>query len=98
MFHLVLKVLFFAHIGAPRPPFDDLIRRLVSLQNYEQTLQKHPVIVSVDIPSGWHVEEGDHEDGGIKPDMLVRLSRNACVTLFFLWTHLLQSYIKQTTL
>ena len=56
----------FVHIGAPRPPFDAIIRRL-------QTLQKRPVIVSVDIPSGWHVEEGDHEGGGIKPDMLVCL-------------------------
>jgi len=86
MFQLAFENPFFAHVGAPRPPFDDLIRRLVSLQNYEQTLQKHPVIVSVDIPSGWHVVEGDHEDGGIKPDMLVSLSRNACVSLFLLYS------------
>ncbi|KAG7612461.1 Pyridoxine 5'-phosphate oxidase dimerization C-terminal [Arabidopsis suecica] len=74
-FDVIVDAMFgFSFHGAPRPPFDDLIRRLVSLQNYEQTLQKHPVIVSVDIPSGWHVEEGDHEDGGIKPDMLVSLT------------------------
>lgn len=44
---------------------------LVSLRNYDQTRQKSPNIVSVDIPSGWHVEEGDVGGAGIKPDMLV---------------------------
>ena len=34
---------------------------------------KRPPIVSVDIPSGWHVEEGDVSGGGIKPDMLVSI-------------------------
>ena len=57
--------------GAPRPPFDDLIRRMICLHSYGQTRQKPPVIVSVDIPSGWHVEEGDVDGEGIKPDMLV---------------------------
>lgn len=32
---------------------------------------KHPAIISVDIPSGWHVEEGDVSGEGINPDMLV---------------------------
>ncbi|KAG2298897.1 hypothetical protein Bca52824_035369 [Brassica carinata] len=59
-------------VSAPRPSFDALIRRLLSLQSYEQTPPKRSAIVSVDIPSGWHVEEGgDHEGGGIKPDMLI---------------------------
>ncbi|CAG7881429.1 unnamed protein product [Brassica rapa] len=67
-FDVIIDAIFgFSFHGAPRPPFDDIIRRL-------QTLQKRPVIVSVDIPSGWHVEEGDHEGGGIKPDMLVSLT------------------------
>ncbi|KAF8111943.1 hypothetical protein N665_0070s0013 [Sinapis alba] len=67
-FDVIIDAVFgFSFHGAPRPPFDDIIRRLLSLQ-------KRPVIVSVDIPSGWHVEEGDHEGGGIKPDMLVSLT------------------------
>ncbi|KAL0674981.1 hypothetical protein Bca4012_002962 [Brassica carinata] len=67
-FDVIIDAIFgFSFHGAPRPPFDAIIRRL-------QTLQKRPVIVSVDIPSGWHVEEGDHEGGGIKPDMLVSLT------------------------
>jgi isochorismate hydrolase len=74
--HLVLCIFklkyFFNPLGTPRPPFDDLIQRLVSLRDYDQVRQKFPVIVSIDIPSGWHVEEGDIDGEGIKPDMLVR--------------------------
>ncbi|XWS25342.1 hypothetical protein CRYUN_Cryun27aG0060900 [Craigia yunnanensis] len=55
--------------GSPRPPFDNLIQKLVHLPNCGQMQQKSPVIVSVDIPSGWHVEEGDGGEG-IKPEML----------------------------
>lgn len=57
--------------GAPRPPFNDLIQRLVSLNEYKEAKQRFPVVVSVDIPSGWHVEEGDISDSSFKPDMLV---------------------------
>lgn len=32
-----------------------------------------PPVVSVDIPSGWHVENGDTEGSGLRPDMLVSL-------------------------
>ncbi|GFZ10250.1 hypothetical protein Acr_21g0008490 [Actinidia rufa] len=54
----------------PRPPFDDLIQRLLSLQIHDRLHQESPVVVSIDIPSGWHVEEGDINRGGLKPDML----------------------------
>lgn len=33
-----------------------------------------PPVVSVDIPSGWHVEEGDVEGDGLRPEMLVSLT------------------------
>ncbi|ESR47122.1 hypothetical protein CICLE_v10000790mg [Citrus x clementina] len=71
-FDIIVDAMFgFSFHGTPRPPFDDLIKRLLCLHGYDQTHQKRPVIVSVDIPSGWHVEEGDIGDEGIKPDMLV---------------------------
>ncbi|CAN8253528.1 unnamed protein product [Cochlearia groenlandica] len=76
-YDVIVDAIFgFSFHGAPRPPFDDLIRRLIALKSYEQTRQKQAVIVSVDIPSGWHVEEGDSEGGGggIKPDMLISLT------------------------
>ncbi|ESR47118.1 Pyridoxine/pyridoxamine 5'-phosphate oxidase 1 [Citrus sinensis] len=74
-FDIIVDAMFgFSFHGTPRPPFDDLIKRLLCLHGYDQTHQKRPVIVSVDIPSGWHVEEGDIGDEGIKPDMLVSLT------------------------
>ncbi|KAH1245137.1 Pyridoxine/pyridoxamine 5'-phosphate oxidase 1, chloroplastic [Glycine max] len=71
-FDVVIDAMFgFSFHGSPRPPFDDLIQRLVSLHNNNNQIgQKRSVIVSVDIPSGWHVEEGDVDGTGIKPDML----------------------------
>ncbi|KAK4571860.1 hypothetical protein RGQ29_030316 [Quercus rubra] len=74
-FDILVDAMFgFSFHGTPRPPFDDLIQRLVSLRDHDQTHQKSPVIVSIDIPSGWHVEEGDIGGEGIKPDMLVSLT------------------------
>ncbi|GLT60874.1 hypothetical protein SLA2020_336170 [Shorea laevis] len=74
-FDILVDAMFgFSFHGTPRPPFDDLIYRLVSLRDYDQAGRKFPVIVSVDIPSGWHVEEGDIDGKGIKPDMLVSLT------------------------
>lgn len=60
------------HIGKPRPPFDDLIQRLVSLFIADNSSKRRTAVVSVDIPSGWHVEEGDTDGSGFKPEMLVR--------------------------
>ncbi|XP_027356555.1 pyridoxine/pyridoxamine 5'-phosphate oxidase 1, chloroplastic isoform X1 [Abrus precatorius] len=74
-FDILLDAMFgFSFHGSPRPPFDDLIQKLVSLHNHNQIGQKQSVIVSVDIPSGWHVEDGDVDGTGIKPDMLVSLT------------------------
>ncbi|XP_026394458.1 pyridoxine/pyridoxamine 5'-phosphate oxidase 1, chloroplastic-like [Papaver somniferum] len=74
-FDIIIDAMFgFSFHGAPRPPFDDLIHKLVCLHSHDQTRQRLPVIVSVDIPSGWHVEEGDTGGEGIKPDMLVSLT------------------------
>ncbi|XP_042482368.1 pyridoxine/pyridoxamine 5'-phosphate oxidase 1, chloroplastic-like isoform X2 [Macadamia integrifolia] len=74
-FDIIVDALFgFSFLGDPRPPFDDLIRRMVCLHSNDQIHQKSAVIVSVDIPSGWHVEEGDISGEDIKPDMLVSLT------------------------
>ncbi|KAF4391981.1 hypothetical protein F8388_004310 [Cannabis sativa] len=74
-FDIIVDAMFgFSYHGSPRPPFDGLVQMLVSLRNYDGTRQKIPAIVSVDIPSGWHVEEGDIGGEGIKPDMLVSLT------------------------
>eukprot|EP01018_Ginkgo_biloba_P005806 Gb_23847 [translate_table: standard] len=74
-FDIVVDAMFgFSFRGTPRPPFDTLIRRLVVPTGFTRENLGVPVIVSVDIPSGWHVEEGDIEGTGFKPDMLVSLT------------------------
>mmetsp|Transcript_38225 Transcript_38225/g.108030 ORF Transcript_38225/g.108030 Transcript_38225/m.108030 type:complete len:116 (+) Transcript_38225:271-618(+) len=58
----------FSFHGAPRPPFDGILAAL-------GPEAKPPPIVSVDIPSGWSVEEGPPSDAPcIRPDMLVSLT------------------------
>ncbi|KAJ9573741.1 hypothetical protein L9F63_008865 [Diploptera punctata] len=40
-----------------------------------EAMQKSGVLVcSVDIPSGWNVEEGEPETGGLQPDLLISLT------------------------
>ncbi|KAF2299747.1 hypothetical protein GH714_003021 [Hevea brasiliensis] len=74
-FDIIVDAMFgFSFHGTPRPPFDDLIQKLVYLHKCNQTRQKSSLIVSIDIPSGWHVEGGDVNGEGIKPDMLVSLT------------------------
>ncbi|KAI5683560.1 hypothetical protein M9H77_04788 [Catharanthus roseus] len=74
-FDILVDAMFgFSFHGTPRPPFDDLIQRLVDLHNPDQRQSRSTAIISVDIPSGWHVEEGDLSGDGIKPDMLVSLT------------------------
>ncbi|KAJ4963788.1 hypothetical protein NE237_023727 [Protea cynaroides] len=74
-FDILVDALFgFSLHGAPEPPFDGLIQKIVCLHGNDRICQKSPVIVSVDVPSGWHVEEGDVNGEGIKPDMLVSLT------------------------
>lgn len=67
-FELVIDALFgFSFKGAPRPPFDALLGLLCPPA-------QAPPIVSVDVPSGWDVEQGDTRGNGLRPDMLVSLT------------------------
>lgn len=74
-FDIIVDAMFgFSFHGTPRPPFDALIHKLVMAT---ASTSKHgglPFVVSVDIPSGWHVEEGDINGSGLRPDMLVSLT------------------------
>lgn len=66
-FDVVVDALFgFSFAGKPRPPFDALLRHFAP---------PFPLpVVSVDIPSGWHVEEGDLDGTGLRPAMLISLT------------------------
>eukprot|EP00891_Asterochloris_glomerata_P002329 jgi/Astpho2/2329/Aster-08193 len=76
-YDLVLDSMFgFSFRGAPRPPFDKLL----------EIVKPHagpPPVVSVDSPSGWHVEKGDESGGGLRPDMLVSLTAPKLGARFF---------------
>ena len=76
---VVIDAMFgFSFKGDPRPPFDSILARLAGADD-------GPPIVSVDIPSGWQVEQreiGDREKL-IRPDMLVSLTApKVCARLF----------------
>ncbi|KAJ8536382.1 hypothetical protein K7X08_034783 [Anisodus acutangulus] len=58
--------------------------------NQQCTHEKAAVIISVDIPSGWHVEEEDICGEGIEPDMLVSLTApKLCAKMFRVPHHFL---------
>ncbi|KAL9973983.1 hypothetical protein ACROYT_G020510 [Oculina patagonica] len=63
-YKLIVDAIFgFSFKGNARPPFGDVLSVLKEV--------KIPVC-SVDIPSGWHVEDGN--PNGIKPDFLISLT------------------------
>ncbi|KAG2482649.1 hypothetical protein HYH03_018422 [Edaphochlamys debaryana] len=68
---VVVDALFgFSFSGEPRAPFDEVIKALLPAA-------KPPPIVSIDIPSGWHVEAGDSglpPGSCLQPDMLLSLT------------------------
>ncbi|BBN00433.1 pyridoxamine 5'-phosphate oxidase [Marchantia polymorpha subsp. ruderalis] len=74
-FDIVVDAMFgFSFKGKPRPPFDTLLQRLQVSNDSGAEDAGVPFVVSIDIPSGWHVEEGDTEETGLMPDMLVSLT------------------------
>ncbi|KAF8349647.1 YjeF N-terminal domain-like protein [Amanita rubescens] len=63
---VILDAIFgFSFKGPVRPPFDEVLRLIAGC--------KLP-IVSVDIPSGWDVEQGNVGGVGLEPDVLVSLT------------------------
>lgn len=63
---VVLDAIFGFSFKPPvRPPFDTALKLISE--------SKLP-IVSVDIPSGWNVEEGDKDHVGLQPDVLISLT------------------------
>lgn len=65
-FHVVIDAIFgFSFGGEARPPFGAILSALRESQ---------APIVSVDVPSGWHVDEGDMGGAGLRPAVLVSLT------------------------
>ncbi|EIE21990.1 pyridoxamine 5'-phosphate oxidase [Coccomyxa subellipsoidea C-169] len=67
-YDVIIDAIFgFSFKGSPRPPFDKILERL-------KPHNEPPAIASVDMPSGWHVENGDEIGDGLRPEMLVSLT------------------------
>jgi len=86
---IVMDAIFgFSFHGDPRPPFDTVISAL------KQT--KKP-IVSVDIPSGWTVEEGDPSGRFFVPSVLVSLTAPKLGVRSYKGKHYLGQSLHSTT-
>ena len=84
----------FSFRGTPRPPFDAILSTMNSLQKDDDA-----TIVSVDVPSGWNVDEGppslaegdgEGDAGGmvvLRPDVLVSLTAPKLCSRGFEGTH-----------
>eukprot|EP00934_Nitzschia_sp_Nitz4_P007078 Nitzschia sp. Nitz4//scaffold17_size182527//58748//60533//NITZ4_001844-RA/size182527-snap-gene-0.291-mRNA-1//-1//CDS//3329539310//7068//frame0 len=66
---IVDAIFGFSFHGSPREPFQTILQQIMQAQQ----LFKIPVI-SVDVPSGWNVDEGDVLQSGFEPDVLVSLT------------------------
>lgn len=76
-FSLVVDALFgFSFVGPPRPQFAIILDKLKSAS---------VPICSIDVPSGWHVENGDPE--GLEPDSLISLTAPKKCAKFFQGSH-----------
>ena len=100
---IVIDALFgFSFKGTPRPPFDGLIKAMVKSKDGksgesggggggassgEDRATQRPVIVAVDVPSGWDLEQGDVSSSGLSPDMLISLTSPKICARFFNGAH-----------
>ncbi|KAG1701491.1 hypothetical protein DVH05_010791 [Phytophthora capsici] len=74
-YDLILDGIFgFSFSGSIRPPFDHVVGTLQ---------QCRTPIVSIDIPSGWHVEKGNENGVGLEPKMLISLTAPKLCAKFF---------------
>ena len=63
---VILDAIFgFSFKGPVRPPFDEALHLIAASML---------PIVSVDIPSGWDIEQGNISGVGLEPDVLVSLT------------------------
>jgi NAD(P)H-hydrate epimerase len=67
---IVDAIFGFSFKGTPREPFGTILRQLKEAQEADN----HQTIISVDVPSGWNVDEGDVADTGFVPDVLISLT------------------------
>ncbi|PFH38058.1 putative apolipoprotein A-I binding protein [Besnoitia besnoiti] len=78
-FELVVDCIFgFSFRGALRPPFDSVLRTLKAA---------NIPVLSVDIPSGWDVEQGNVTGDGLEPQYLISLTAPKLCAKYFGGVH-----------
>ncbi|KAL3895456.1 MAG: hypothetical protein SGARI_007442, partial [Bacillariaceae sp.] len=61
---IVDSIFGFSFKGEPREPFATIMKQMIEFQQNINTLQ----VISVDVPSGWNVDEGDVAKTGFVPN------------------------------
>lgn len=80
---VVIDAVFgFSFHGSPREPFASVLTTMMHLQQASAAL-----VLSVDVPSGWHVDEGDVSHSGFVPDVLVSLTTPKGCSKYFTGRH-----------
>lgn len=78
-YSLIVDALFGFSFGPPiRQPFIKVMNDLI-----DTTVP----IISIDIPSGWHVENGPEDERKIRPDLLISLTSPKLCSRFFRGKH-----------
>lgn len=66
---MVDAIFGFSFQGEPRMPFQEILHTMI------QTQRQHKIpIISIDVPSGWSVDDGDVSRTGFMPQVLVSLT------------------------
>mmetsp|Transcript_16578 Transcript_16578/g.34350 ORF Transcript_16578/g.34350 Transcript_16578/m.34350 type:complete len:427 (-) Transcript_16578:2295-3575(-) len=80
---IVDAIFGFSFKGEPRAPFGAILHQLKAAQESDNPSQ----VLSVDVPSGWNVDEGDVANTGFVPDMLISLTAPKLCTKKFEGRH-----------
>jgi NAD(P)H-hydrate epimerase len=87
---IIIDAIFgFSFQGTPREPFDTILPKLARLSTQSSSSEHQvPLIVAVDIPSGWHVEDGNTTaDNAYHPHVLVSLTAPKLCARYFHGRH-----------
>jgi len=72
---IVDAVFGFSFKGEPREPFATALKEMAAAQGKSvDDGRAGTIVISVDVPSGWNVDEGDVAGVGFMPDVLVSLT------------------------
>lgn len=74
-YSLIIDALFgFSYVGPPRPTIKPILEIMAKTE---------VPVASIDVPSGWHVEDGDVEGLGLMPDTLISLTGPKLCSKYF---------------